>query len=225
MPDDAAAAILAALRRLPVPEPGPPAPFGTSAEDRESLLLAAVPKYVNMMENQARMPKTPRRFVYVGQKAARRALEKASKLLAAAADEIEELPAEAVGALANLPPGEALLQPWTIAPRLRADADRFRRADPSTVPQPPARQSISNRPREHYAHAVAANAAADFAVLTGTAPTIVTLKQGRMSGASGGPFVDFVGALFEALSVPASAANAARRAVAELAKEAPRGGS
>jgi hypothetical protein len=190
------------------------APPLLSGDAREIYISSAAQNYLNMMAARARVPATPRHFIYVGGKAARRDLDKAGELAAALADAVEGFSAEAVQAISRLPPGEGILHPWTLAPQFRALADRFKRAD---VARFPAFRKAKREPN-HYVHAIASNAAADFATLTGTAPTIITPKQDRgLSAGTSGPFLDFVTELFAAMQVHASAASAARRTVAALA--------
>ena len=190
------------------------------AGDYDTHLATAIQLCINMLEAHERQPATPARYGHVGRARARRELDDVTKHFAAAARALEGLHAEAVAALADLPPGGNWLQPWLMAPTLRGLAERARRADVSTAPAKP---SIPAQ-RDAYAGAVASVAAVYYALVTGTAPTIISPPEDQRhkdAPNTAGRYVALVHALFAAMGVDASPPAAARAAVRQWRAASP----
>jgi hypothetical protein len=126
---DPSAAIEAALRRLPVAST-------ISAVDRDAHIKSASDILLRLYAAHQRQPETPEAFRHRGQIRAKKALTAVAAAGVKFADAIGALPAEAIVALADLPPGENWLRPARLENIARIAAGACRRAAENVAPTP-----------------------------------------------------------------------------------------
>ena len=199
-------ALEAALRRLP----------GRGA-DVETHIQAALATFLDMHQAHQQQPETPARFRHFGRARARKQLDTLAEYSDKLAEAIDASGVEVVRALADLPPGENWLQPWSFANELRRRAAQARRADVSRMPV-----KGETRPANYYVKAVAGNAMTFYSLVTGGEPRLATNKNsGKDAGKANGPFVEFLTVLFAVMQIDASVDAVARAAHKKMRKGPP----